>query len=308
MAEQPLRILSLDGGGVRSLSTLRILEAIMRQLARQHATNNPGAPELSPRPCDYFDLICGTSTGGLIALMIGRLRMVTYPSIITKTQSVHDAIDTYKELSESVFGDTRPWDPKVRSDCLGKEIERIIQSPSIQLEDPVPNPCTFVVSTGAGPVRMRSYETDGPSILEAARATMAAPNYFSPITIKGIQYGGRIGCNNPAKEAVLEAQTKWPGRPIGILVSIGTGLEDPLSFNDKSTESVVRCLTSSEPVHQDLIERDDISNYFRFNVQGMSSIGLAEWDKVEDINALTATYLEHGEIKPWIRKIANLLQ
>ena len=30
------------------------------------------------RPCQIFDLICGTSTGGLVAIMLGRLEMV-YP-------------------------------------------------------------------------------------------------------------------------------------------------------------------------------------------------------------------------------------
>jgi len=76
MTTKPLRILSLDGGGVRGISTLYILKELMRQIAREHAANNPGAPDISPRPCEYFDLICGTSTGGLIALMLGRLRMV----------------------------------------------------------------------------------------------------------------------------------------------------------------------------------------------------------------------------------------
>jgi len=32
----------------------------------------------TPRPRDYFDLIGGTSTGGLIAIMLGRLKMVLF--------------------------------------------------------------------------------------------------------------------------------------------------------------------------------------------------------------------------------------
>jgi len=63
------RILSLDGGGVRGLSSLLILRNIMEEIARRNDT-----PEAIP--CDYFDLIGGTGTGGLIAIMLGRLRMV----------------------------------------------------------------------------------------------------------------------------------------------------------------------------------------------------------------------------------------
>ena len=64
------RILSLDGGGVRGLSSLLILREVMEEIGRR-------SPSLDPLlPCQYFDLIGGTSTGGLIAIMLGRLRMV----------------------------------------------------------------------------------------------------------------------------------------------------------------------------------------------------------------------------------------
>lgn len=57
-----LCLLSLDGGGVRGLSTLYILKSLMAQLnqARQ-AVNLP-----SVKPCEIFDLIGGTSTGGYV--------------------------------------------------------------------------------------------------------------------------------------------------------------------------------------------------------------------------------------------------
>ena len=64
------RILSLDGGGVRGLSSLLILREIMEEIGRRSQ-----APE-TPLPCQYFDLIGGTGTGGMIAIMLGRLRMV----------------------------------------------------------------------------------------------------------------------------------------------------------------------------------------------------------------------------------------
>jgi calcium-independent phospholipase A2-gamma len=46
----------------------------------------------SPKPCDYFDMICGTSTGGLIAIMLGRLEM-----------SVDQCIEAYTGMMHVVF-------------------------------------------------------------------------------------------------------------------------------------------------------------------------------------------------------------
>jgi patatin-like phospholipase/acyl hydrolase len=56
MNNRRLRLLSLDGGGVRGLSSLMILQHIM-------ATVDPQSP---PKPCEYFDMIGGTSTGGYV--------------------------------------------------------------------------------------------------------------------------------------------------------------------------------------------------------------------------------------------------
>ena len=73
----PLRILSIDGGGVRGIASLQVLKEVMSQIRRTQLADNPDAL-VSNRPCDYFDLICGTSTGGLIAIMLGRLGYVTF--------------------------------------------------------------------------------------------------------------------------------------------------------------------------------------------------------------------------------------
>jgi len=75
---EPLRILSFDGGGVRGISSLYILKDLMAQVKRQRPVDNSADTIQDLRPCNVFDLICGTSTGGLIALMLGRLEMVYF--------------------------------------------------------------------------------------------------------------------------------------------------------------------------------------------------------------------------------------
>jgi len=56
-----LSLLSLDGGGVRGLSTLYILKGLMARL--NHERRGANLPTM--KPCEVFNLIGGTSTGGL---------------------------------------------------------------------------------------------------------------------------------------------------------------------------------------------------------------------------------------------------
>jgi patatin-like phospholipase/acyl hydrolase len=53
----------------------------------------------TPLRCEWFDLMVGTSTGGLIALMVGRLKM-----------SVGAALEAYRDVAKEVFHtETRSW-------------------------------------------------------------------------------------------------------------------------------------------------------------------------------------------------------
>ncbi|KAK3935635.1 acyl transferase/acyl hydrolase/lysophospholipase [Diplogelasinospora grovesii] len=86
MDDKPLCLLALDGGGIRGLSELLILEEIMRRIKHDLEMTD------DPLPADFFDLIGGTSTGGLIALLLGRVRL-----------SAPEARKEYVRIAKDVF-------------------------------------------------------------------------------------------------------------------------------------------------------------------------------------------------------------
>lgn len=87
----PLRILSLDGGGVRGYSMLIILQELMHRTFVEVEGRAPKRHEI-PKPADHFDLIAGTGTGGLIAIMLGRLRL-----------DIETCKDVYVRMTRRVF-------------------------------------------------------------------------------------------------------------------------------------------------------------------------------------------------------------
>ncbi|KAI9708508.1 MAG: hypothetical protein M1820_003969 [Bogoriella megaspora] len=90
----PLRLLSLDGGGVRGLSSLMVLDDLMENIAQEEKRLGlrKKSDDAPLKPCDYFDLIGGTSTGGIIAILLGRLRL-----------DCRTCITIYRELAEEIF-------------------------------------------------------------------------------------------------------------------------------------------------------------------------------------------------------------
>jgi patatin-like phospholipase/acyl hydrolase len=108
---QSLRILCIDGGGIKGYTALLVLRRILRTISA-----DTGSSTL-PKPCDIFDLIAGTSTGGIIAVMLGRLHM-----------TVDECIEAYEHLGKEVFG--RPVGGQ-----LGRVVRGMTGSPFYDIAD-----------------------------------------------------------------------------------------------------------------------------------------------------------------------------
>ena len=294
------RILCLDGGGVRGLSSLLILHELMEDIEVR-----TGAEE-TPKPCEYFDLIGGTSTGGLIAIMLGLLGMVILSNFAsTDPQSVTECIDAYRIMSKEIFavdhvlaGKVPVGDDQCRFDFSTLE-EKVQQLVELRLGDKdhlmsaKPKPpktvtqCrTFVVAQMANdvtsvPTLFRSYTVEGVSrtrckIWEAARATSAAPSFFKPMTIDHLApityVDGALGWNNPAGLALVEAQRIWNVNNKDVcLVSIGTGQQSAASILNESL------------LENDLETQRSLFTQMRSSLSSVASTIIPYWNTAKNI-------------------------
>ncbi|KDR67979.1 hypothetical protein GALMADRAFT_257519 [Galerina marginata CBS 339.88] len=332
-AEPPLKLLALDGGGIRGLSELLMLKEIMHRLMVEENERRKKDVEepLSrlPKPCDYFDLIGGTSTGGIIALMLGRLRM-----------DVDTAIKHYDDLAKQVFSGIKRWgDGKFSATKLEGAIKSVVRtvtgdSESLLLEDDNAGVCrTFVCAKNAHnlnaniPVLFRTYRSrethSNCKIWEAARATSAAPAFFKRIEISPQQpfIDGGLGRNNPSQVVLDEAKALFGARQIGCLVSIGTGqaevigIKKPGLFQQIIPTDIIEALktisTDCEATHEAMLDRfaNSPNTYFRLNVeQGMQRIELSEWEKLSNVEAHTAQYMKKKEVDEKLAVLVNAIR
>jgi hypothetical protein len=84
-SKEPLKVLCLDGGGCRGQGQILLLRHLFGHLPLE-------CPVDDVKPCDYFDLICGTSSGGIVALMLARLEM-----------TIGEAFKAFEKLTRDVF-------------------------------------------------------------------------------------------------------------------------------------------------------------------------------------------------------------
>ncbi|ERF69235.1 hypothetical protein EPUS_01192 [Endocarpon pusillum Z07020] len=308
-------LLSLDGGGVRGLSTLYILQGIMNRLnyMREQAALRPR------KPCEIFDLIGGTSTGGLIAIMLGRLEMSVEECITAYTKMMKHVFE--KKANHSFISILGGVKPRFSSKALENAILQVLKERGIRIDEKFENGtrlrckvfvCTKFQKTNTT-TRLRSYRIPAvsdfnPTILEAALATSAAPTYFSDVAIEGSRFvDGALGANNPALEVEEEATDLWCEETgnlqplVKCFISVGTGHAGIRSVSDKGLKHLLETLqkeaSETESTNQKFLGRwrnhVEQGRCFRFNVDhGLDNVGLAEFEEQDLLRAATSTYLQ----------------
>jgi predicted acylesterase/phospholipase RssA len=223
----PFRVLAIDGGGIRGIIPATVLVDLERRLA--------------PRPlASVFDLIVGTSTGGIIALGL------TVPEGEHPRHPAERLVELYLTDGETIFpgGGSVPL-PRTawlregtRYSVTGLEevLGRILG------DTPLTAALTGVVVTSydlayGEPVMLSSRPEFGNvsdvTMVIAARATSAAPMFFKPEIIQDgererMLVDGGLYVNNPAVLGYLLGGQAAAGedRPLA-LVSLGTGTRPP---------------------------------------------------------------------------------
>ncbi|KAI1379971.1 acyl transferase/acyl hydrolase/lysophospholipase [Hypoxylon crocopeplum] len=272
-----------------------------------------------PKPCEYFDMTGGTSTGGIMAIMLGRLSM-----------TVDECICAYDRVAEIAF----TLKPHLCVPPKGAYSARALKAAikHTAKEFCTEEPCTtwglmvdqrlrcvhmktfyFAIrhalrrgvvlairkeQIDAPPYLFKTYDTStslqGCAIWQVARATSAATTFFKSIklgrdNVEFIDAG--FGYNNPCKVIISEARDQFPERNQVQVLSIA--LKGMATISNKVADELER-------------EYGDSRQYYRFNVdRGLEDVTLSDWEKASKISAHTGSYLGEEKNQRAIRQFVK---
>ncbi len=231
-----IRILSIDGGGIRAIIPGQILTALENKLIERS-----GRPET--RLADYFDLIAGSGSGGIMAC--GLLSPVK-PHNSTPRFRAGQLTDLFLQYGGKIFNETLDHriltfggllDEKYAADDLEKVLMDYFDE--LQLSHLL-KPCLIPAYdiTRRRAHFFTQHNADKPAsdfyVRSIARATSAAPTFFECEQIQslsGVSYpliDGGIVANNPAMCAFVEARKIFSHQQVSaentLILSLGTGL------------------------------------------------------------------------------------
>jgi patatin-like phospholipase/acyl hydrolase len=339
-----IRILSIDGGGIRGIIPGTILMQLEKIIQRLDGN-------IVGKLGDYFDLIAGTSTGGILSciyLMPGENGKAKY--------SAEDAVNLYLKNGHTIFDRTLMEKltsaggvihEKYKADPLsglleqyfGEEtLDHFIKPSLITSYEITDRKAIFFTSADAKESSLFNFK-----IRDVARATSAAPTYFPPAHIQSLLgqsfslVDGGLYANNPALCAYAEARktnfSKFlndndkPDKPTAkdmIIVSLGTGsVKKKYTYKHfehageiKWLEPVIDILMSgnSETVAYQLtqmfgtLEKKYQNNYHRIEPglkEACSEMDIATPENIDNLYQAGLTYV-HDNIKQ-MEEIAKVL-
>lgn len=280
-----IKVLSIDGGGSRGLMAIEILKRI-EDLCNKEIF-------------ELFDIICGASTGAILAFLLGIKKVPleecehTYKKLSLDIFEQNALIGTGKLFWSHAYYDTAKFEKILKKD--GGDAKMIDSAkdtsiPKVAAVSTVVNHSLLIPFVFSNYTRPPGSVSQFPQsckyrIWEALRASTAAPGFFEEFKLgKNIHQDGGLLTNNPSSIAIHEARRLWPDEPFQCIVSVGTGKykgrsrPSTLEFSSLREKllKVVASATDTEAVDTVLSDVLPPLSYFRFNPNMSADIPMDE--------------------------------
>lgn len=205
MRKKPFKILAIDGGGIKGLYSSTVLEHLEEQFKCSIS--------------DHFDMLCGTSTGGLIALALSLKIPATEVSDIYKNNG--HKIFPHKAKWWGIFTQAI-WKGKYSDKALQEILQDIFGDRRISESNNLLCIPSYSMTDGRPWVFKYDHKEGGLSrdnkarYVDVALATSAAPTYFPVCEIDYYDHkqfiDGGVWANNPTLVGVIEAIKYFVGK------------------------------------------------------------------------------------------------
>src|SRR5918998_1403436 len=199
-----MKVLAIDGGGIRGLIPALVLAEIERRTERRIA--------------DLVDMIAGTSTGGILACALGKPDPL--PAAEIASLYVEEGPKIFdRSLLKQITSLGGYLDERYEAKGLRRALERYLGDTPMSAAT-VPLLLTAYDTEARAMHLLRSEgENSGATMVDAAHATSAAPTYFEPVRLGAATLiDGGVFAINPSLVAYAELR----GR-LDLLLSLGTG-------------------------------------------------------------------------------------
>jgi uncharacterized protein len=294
-----IKVLAIDGGGIRGIIAAVILAEMQNRLGMDLFK--------------AFDLIAGTSTGGIIALGIGTGCKDNAPF------SPDELLDLYVQNGSAIFRknvvtpERQVFLPKYSPDALEAALDQFFGDAEFK--------------SALTPLLISSYDLQGQlpfffkshkiasdpaynwQLTDIARATSAAPTFFPPLHLtRGDEdyalVDGGVFVNNPSMAAYAEARSLYPEAPAFTVVSVGTGdRQDQITYASAKDWGLIGWAKEIVPVLMDSVsEAVDFElralpgcTYYRLQVPHLqnasSSMDDADPENLRELQEVAAEYI-----------------